>query len=48
MWPLKLDMSKDECRGALRRLGEKVNVKIQSDIFSQKNEAKPKQNILKR
>lgn len=39
MWPLKLDMSKDECRGVLRRLGEKCVIKF---FFSQK--AKQSQN----
>lgn len=45
MFPSKLDLTKDECRGALRRLGlltvEKFRMK--KKFFSQK--AKPKQKV---
>lgn len=43
MWPLKLDMTKEECRGVLRRLGEKTAKKKKRTKFSHESEAQPKQ-----
>lgn len=50
MWPLKIDMSKDECRGALRRLGElkqsKNGTRLDRIFFTCECEKeKPKQQI---
>lgn len=47
MWPLKIDMTKDECRGALRHLGKQKDINFQRKSFLAKKSEASQNNIFK-